>query len=374
MIAPGELLAYLTERGITFFVGVPDSLLSSFSAYLAQHISRERHIIAANEGGAVALAAGHHLATGEYALVYMQNSGLGNAVNPLLSLADPDVYSIPMLLMIGWRGEPGVHDEPQHVKQGRVTLAMLDVMEIPYVVLDADSAWEPLVRHAIHEMKARQRPVALVIRKGSFSSYPLTLQGDERGSLSREEAIRIIVESLKESDVVIATTGMTSRELYEVREEQGVGHSRDFLVVGSMGHASQIALAIACRQPGRRVVCLDGDGAAIMHTGNMAIVGQVSPPNLVHVILDNAAHDSVGGHPTASPNVDFALLARAVGYKHSREVAGAQELRQSMAELERTGGPSLIWIKVRRGARPDLGRPKTTPIENKQLLMAHLSR
>ncbi len=372
MIAPEELLEHLRDEGVSFVTGVPDSLLSSFSAYVTDHVPGERHVIAANEGGAVALAAGHHLATGEYALVYMQNSGLGNAVNPLLSLADADVYSIPMLLMIGWRGEPGVHDEPQHVKQGRVTLALLDAMEIPHVVLDAGSDWKPLVGQLLATMKAEQRPVALVVRKGTFRPYPLARQDAERGSLTREEAIRVIVEALDESDVVVSTTGMTSRELYEIRDAQGAGHARDFLVVGSMGHASQIALGIACRRPERRVVCLDGDGAAIMHTGNMAIVGQVAPPNFVHIILDNAAHDSVGGQPTASPNVHFARLADAVGYKHAREAAGEAELRQAVTELKGTAGPSLVWVKVRRGARADLGRPKTTPVENKQALMAQL--
>lgn len=372
MIAPKELLEYLRSESVSLVVGVPDSLLSSFSACVMDNIPPERHVIAASEGGAVALAAGHHLATGEYALVYMQNSGLGNAVNPLLSLADPDVYSIPMFLMIGWRGEPGVHDEPQHIKQGRVTLAMLDVMEIPYAILDADSEWKPVVGKALALMEAEQRPVALVVRKGTFRPYPLVRQDAERGRLTREEAIRIVVEALEESDVVVSTTGMTSRELYEIREAQGGGHARDFLVVGSMGHASQIALGVACWQPGRRVVCLDGDGAVIMHTGNMAIVGQIAPPNFIHIILDNGAHDSVGGQPTASSNVNFSLLATALGYKRARLVTDAPEIEQAMAELRGSEGPSLLWIKVRRGARPNLGRPKTTPVENKQALMAQL--
>lgn len=372
MIAPEELLVYLRGEGVSFVTGVPDSLLSSFSAYVTDRVPCERHVIAANEGGAVALAAGHHLATGEYALVYMQNSGLGNAVNPLLSLADADVYSIPMLLMIGWRGEPGVHDEPQHIKQGRVTLSLLDAMEIPYVVLDAACHWKPLLGQILSIMKAEQRPVALVVRKGTFGPSPLARPDSERGCLTREEAIRVVVEHLDESDVVVSTTGMTSRELYEIREAQGVGHARDFLVVGSMGHASQIALGIACRRPERRVVCLDGDGAAIMHTGNMAIVGQVAPPNYLHIILDNAAHDSVGGQPTASPNVDFVQLASAVGYKRARHAEDEAGLRQAIKGLKGAAGPLLLWVKVRRGARADLGRPKTTPVENKQALMAQL--
>lgn len=372
MIAPGELFGYLEKQGISFVAGVPDSLLSSFSAYITEHVPRARHVIAANEGGAVALAVGHHLATGQYPLVYMQNSGLGNAVNPLLSLADAEVYSIPMLLMIGWRGEPGMHDEPQHVKQGRTTLQMLEVMEIPYVVVDATSDWQLLMEQLLETMKLEHRPVALVVKKGTFLPYKVSDANSEGGHLTREEAISLVVEQLKPSDVVVATTGMTSRELYEIREKRAEGHARDFLVVGSMGHCSQIALGIASSRRERTVICLDGDGSAIMHMGNLAIIGHVAPENLIHIILDNGAHDSVGGQPTASSNIDFVALAQSVGYRRARLAATRVEVVNSLGQARAEVGPSLLWIKVRKGARADLGRPKTSPIENKHALMEQL--
>lgn len=372
MIAPQAVFSYLEAHGVSLVTGVPDSLLKHFCAFVADHLPPERHIITANEGGAVALAAGHHLATGEYALVYMQNSGLGNAINPLLSLADVEVYSIPMLLMIGWRGEPGVRDEPQHVKQGRVTLSMLDVMEIPYVVLDAECNWKLLIGDAVWRMKREQRPVALVVRKDTFQPHPAGGRHSEGELLTREQAIHVIVEQLDPTDIVVSTTGMTSRELYEIREKRSEGHSKDFLTVGSMGHSSQIALGIACGQPERQIVCLDGDGSVLMHMGGMAIVGQVGPKNFLHIVLDNAAHDSVGGQPTASPNVSFLSLAKSLGYRQARGAVTKRDITQSISDLRKVSGPSLLWVKVQKGARPDLGRPKTTPVENKNALMRQL--
>lgn len=358
----------LQEAGIDFFTGVPDSLLKSFSAWLFDTCDQYTHVIAANEGSAVALAAGSFLATGNTSLVYLQNSGLGNTINPVLSLADPEVYSIPMVLLIGWRGEPGVKDEPQHVKQGRVQQRLLDAMEVPtYVLSAATEDWESIVSGAVKEACARSGPVALVVRKGTFTPYVLqrenTLDADDR--MTREDALEHIIASLHPDDLVVSTTGMTSREVFEIRARTGAGHHRDFLTVGSMGHASQIALGIALRAPHRKVFCLDGDGATIMHMGSLAIIGQHAPANLHHVILNNGAHDSVGGQPTAAATTSLADVALACRYKHTGIVATENELKDAMSTLREINGPTMTDVRVKPGARADLGRPTRTPIENR---------
>lgn len=373
MIQPKEFFDNLISEGILFFSGVPDSLLKNFCAYVTDHVDDRHHVIAANEGGAVALAAGYYLATGNYALVYMQNSGLGNATNPLLSLADPEVYSIPMLLMIGWRGEPGIHDEPQHVKQGRVTLGLLEAMEIPYLVLDGNTRdWRGLVRSLCDQMRDHERPVAIVVRTDTFDDYKMGTIDDDSSLLTREEAISIVVERIGDNDIVVSTTGKTSRELFEVRERYSQGHGRDFLTVGSMGHSSQIALGIALQKPNYRVICLDGDGAVLMHAGALAIVGQKAPPNFVHIVINNESHDSVGGQPTASPNVDYVDFAQAMGYRNALRAATSKEIESALAQLLDSEGPSLLEIKTRKGSRQDLGRPTITPLENRNELMRRL--
>ena len=304
----------LLKHGVGLFCGVPDSLLKSFCAYVTDTCEKN-HVITANEGGAVGLAAGYYLVTGKPALVYMQNSGQGNAVNPLASLADPDVYSIPMVLLVGWRGEPGVKDEPQHAKQGKVTVSLFETLGIPTEILpDDEAAALELTRKMVERAKAESRPVALVVRKGLFAEYKLQNKKPDIATLPREQAIEGVLRALPKDAVVVSTTGMISREVYETRERLGQDHSRDFLTVGSMGHASMIALGIAKAQPHRRVYCLDGDGASIMQMGNMAIVGQSGCSNLTHIVFNNAAHDSVGGQPTVGGAINLMSVAAALGY------------------------------------------------------------
>lgn len=373
MINPQLFIDTLVQGDVDFFSGVPDSLLKNMCAYITDHVDADHHIIAANEGGAVALAAGYHLATGKIGCVYMQNSGEGNAVNPLLSLVDEDVYQIPLLLVIGWRGEPGVHDEPQHIKQGKVTLPLLDAMNIPYVVLDAN--WQQQIADAISYIKQNNKQYALVIRKGVFDDYALCRQSVSSLSLSREEAIQIVVNYLHLDDVVVSTTGMISRELFEYREEKKQGHANDFLTVGSMGHASQIALSIALHKPNRRVYVFDGDGAMLMHMGGMAIIGNHCPSNLVHIVFNNGAHDSVGGQPTVAQQIDVPALAHALGYDWCISVDSASSLHDALLQLpNHIQGTSLINIMVKKGNRKDLGRPTTTPVQNKIALMTNLSK
>ena len=369
MINVQEAYDALIESGVDMFTGVPDSLLKNFCAYVTDTAPSHKHIIAANEGNAVGIAAGHYLATGKPALVYMQNSGLGNTVNPLLSLADEKVYSIPMVLMIGWRGEPGVHDEPQHVKQGEVTLALLDAMQIPYIVLEDVSQIKQMVALAME----RKAPTALVIRKGTFGSYKLKNASHNDNPLSREEALKLVVEHLRKDDVIVSTTGKLSRELFELREARKEGHGHDFLTVGSMGHSSSIALGIALEKPERRIFCFDGDGAFIMHTGALGINASMQPRNFFHVLFNNGAHESVGGQPTIGFRLDATGIAKASGYRYVLTATTQKEMMEALKQLETLDGPVLLELRVAINSRDDLGRPTTTPIENKDAFMAELS-
>ncbi len=375
MIAPKRFYEELQQRRINFFAGVPDSLLKDFCAYLTDNVSGKKNIITANEGNAIALAAGHYLATKNIGVVYMQNSGEGNAINPLVSLADPDVYSIPMLLVVGWRGEPGKKDEPQHVKQGKITLDLLETLGIPYSILSEDGENLNIVLNKAKDyLVSNSAPYALVVKKGTFESYSLQTKKITNFELNREEAIKTVVPLLEDNAVIVSTTGKTSRELFELREELKHGHEKDFLTVGSMGHSSSIALGIALAQPERPVYCFDGDGALIMHAGSLAIVGQKRPQNFTHIIFNNFAHDSVGGQPTAADVIDIPQLALASGYIVAFSAQSKEETKSRLVEMRSMKGPTLLEIKVNKGARKKLGRPTTTPKENKKSFMTFLEK
>lgn len=373
MIRPEYFIDTLSKNGISFYAGVPDSLLKNICAYITDNIPEKDNIIAANEGGAMGLAAGYHLATGKIPVVYMQNSGEGNIINPMMSLTDKEVYNIPVLLVIGWRGEPGKHDEPQHVKQGKVTLSLLDAMGIKYCILsEYESEVSLQIAEAVKYMKETSEACALIVRKGIFDEYKLLKNESSGLTMPRETAIDIVAGNIEPDAVIVSTTGMISRELFEFRAGKEEGHERDFLTVGSMGHASQIALGIAIQQPQRRVFCFDGDGASIMHMGNMAIVGSMHPSNYVHVIFNNGAHDSVGGQPTVGLHINIPQIASAVGYRHVLSVDNEEGLKEALVKIRDLKGPVLLEVKVKKGARKDLGRPTTTPIQNKEAFMATL--
>ncbi len=375
MISPNFFIHKLASLGIDFFTGVPDSLLKNICAYISDHIDERHNIITANEGGAIGLAAGYHLASGKIGCVYMQNSGEGNIINPLASLTDKEVYNIPILLLIGWRGRPGVHDEPQHIKQGKITTGLLNTMGINYDVLSKNEEQAAKqIEKAVKWMEDTNEVYALIIDKDTFDTY--TLQNVRKNDLSmtREEAIQQVAASTGIQDVIVATTGMISRELFEYREKANEGHERDFLTVGAMGHASQIALGIALEKTDRTVWCFDGDGACIMHMGGMAIVASKAPKNLIHIVFNNGAHDSVGGQPTVGLDIDISTIAKAVGYKQAMSIDSQASLTNALQNIKAAEGPVLLAIKVKKGNRKDLGRPTTTPIQNKESLMEFLKK
>ena len=358
---------------IDFFTGVPDSLLSPFTNELmSKYEISNKHIIAANEGNAVGLAAGYHLATGKIPCVYMQNSGQGNIVNPFTSLLAPEVYKIPCLFIIGWRGEPGTKDEPQHVFQGQITTQLCDLLQIQNEVITAKTTEDELVV-ILDKMCVTLKEgkcVALVIEKGALSTEKKVNYKNEY-VLSREAAIEYITGKIG-NDIVVSTTGKASRELFEIRESRGESHECDFLTVGSMGHSSSIALSIALQKPQKRVWCIDGDGAMLMHMGAIALIGANNPSNFVHVVLNNESHETVGGLPTVAGKMDVTMIAKGCGYPNCYSVCNIEELDKAINIVKGKEELSLIEIKVALGARKDLGRPTTTAEDNKNSFMNFL--
>lgn len=373
MIDSSKLYKAFLDQEVTFFSGVPDSLLKNFCGYIFTNSEPHQHVVAANEGGAVALASGFHLATGKVGLVYLQNSGLGNAINPLVSLADKSVYSIPIILFIGWRGAPGKKDEPQHIAQGEITLSLLDTLSISYEILPEDEEEAiTLVERVCSEAKKDNSPKAIVVRDGLFKDNEEKVVVKNEYSLTREEALKIIISTLDDDAVVVSSTGKLSRELFELRENLGDGHKYDFLTVGSMGHASQIALGIAIQKPKRKVYCLDGDGAAIMHLGSLAIIGKENPNNFHHIIFNNGVHESVGGQPTAGFSINFEGIANSCNYKHTMCVATEEDLLKAMETVNNSKDLTFLEVRVNVGSRNDLTRPTTTPEQNKETFMEEL--
>lgn len=365
---------FLDILGADFFVGVPDSQLRALcDALMERYGNHAPHIIAANEGTAAGIAAGHYLATGRSPLVYLQNSGEGNIVNALASLLHEKAYAIPLIFVVGWRGEPGVKDEPQHAYQGEVTLPLLKLLQVEHFVLAKETRGED-VRAAMERFRSsleEERSVAFVVRKGALT-HDTKVSYKNGYRLRREEAIRTILDAADEGDVFVSTTGKASRELFELREARGEGHERDFLTIGSMGHSSSIALGIALEKKGRRTWCLDGDGAFLMHMGAVAVIAAAKPSNFCHVVLNNEAHESVGGMPTAASSIDFPALARALGYAAAWRAKDGEEIAAALEEMKGQAGPCFLEVRCAVGSRADLGRPTIPPKANKLAMMRFL--
>ena len=367
---------FVEVLGADFFTGVPDSQLKALCDYLmyVYGIDGTHHIIAANEGNCTAIAAGYHLATGKIPVVYLQNSGEGNLINPVASLLNDRVYGIPCIFVVGWRGEPGTYDEPQHVYQGTVTLRLLEDMDIATCVVGKDMSVETLRKQMIlyQGLLAKGKQVAFVIRKGSLT-FDGTVKYNNDNTMLREDIIRHIT-SVSDRDIIISTTGKASRELFELRETGGQTHGYDFLTVGSMGHSSSIALGIALHKPEKKIWIIDGDGAMLMHMGSMAVMGASSPPNVVHLIINNGAHETVGGQPTVAGKLDLVRIAKGCGYPNAVRVENFESLDRALWEAKRAQELWLIEAMCGIGARADLGRPTTSAKENKEIFMKFLSQ
>lgn len=368
------LLDEIEKLGVAFYTGVPDSQLRALcDTLMSRYGIGEKHVIAANEGAAVGLAAGHYLATGNPAVVYMQNSGIGNAINPICSLVNDKVYAIPVLFIVGWRGEPGVHDEPQHIYQGEITRELLDCLGVQNYVISKDTSPEELAGYfsKIKEEFALGHQCALVVRKGALESDEKLKYANDY-PLSREDVVKLFVDHTDERDIIVSTTGKLSRELFEARETRGQGHEKDFLTVGSMGHSSMIAMGIAREKKERRVFCLDGDGAVLMHMGSLAVAGSAQLENFVHVLFNNGAHETVGGMPTVSEKIDYLEIAKACGYDNIYTAKTEEEVISLLEKIANAKGSVFAEVKTNLVSRADLGRPTTTPIQNKEAFMEFL--
>ncbi len=369
MISGADFYEHLRSAGVEFFAGVPDSLLKNFCGYVQDTAPRANHLIAANEGAAVALAVGHHVATGNVPLVYLQNSGLGNMVNPLVSAVDARVFAVPMLLLIGWRGEPGVTDEPQHQAQGEITPALLDVLRIPHHEVTADAA-DPrtLVERAVAEARGRSGAVALLVRKNTFEKYePKSVVRSEYPK--REDVLRELLAKIPKDAAIFSTTGKLSREVFELRHPDAGDSFRDFLTVGSMGHVHAIALGAAIGAPHQDVFCLDGDGSMLMHLGTLAVAGALDCPNLRYLLFNNGAHESVGGQATVGFDIDIPGLARACGFQWVESVDSLAAVAPAVGRLLDTRERGFLEFKISIGSRGDLGRPTVKPRQVKANLM-----
>lgn len=360
---------------VEFYTGVPDSQLKALCNYLDDNYGiSKNHIIAANEGNAVALAAGYHLATDKIPVIYMQNSGIGNTVNPLVSLMNDCIYGIPSILIIGWRGEPGVKDEPQHKFQGMITLDLLKTMDIEYFILEKDTSVEEAeaAMDVFNKAIKLGKTVAFVVKKDSLSYEGKKIK-DSQFALTREEAIEGILTA-SGNDVIVSTTGKASREVFEIRERHGNNHEKDFLTVGSMGHASSIATTIAIYKKQKRVWCIDGDGAAIMHMGAMATLGSMEIDNIVHVLVNNFSHETVGGMPTVSKTIEWGTVAKAVGYDLVYKVDCLNALEDVLTAIKKEKGKIFLEVVTNQDSRKDLGRPTTSTKENKEAFTNYLKK
>jgi phosphonopyruvate decarboxylase len=367
MIDPLFFLKKCKDNGFSTFYGVPDSTLKHFCT-AATDDTALHHTICVNEGAAIGAAIGYHLSTSRVPVVYMQNSGIGNAVNPLTSLVAKEIYSIPMLLIIGWRGEPGVKDEPQHKFQGRITPHMLEGLEIPYSIIDKDSDVEEEMRKADLFFREHDVPYALLVKKGAFSEYVSRSPEREQYPLSRQRVIEFLTEAQRNDDVIVSTTGMASRELFHIRKENKASHSTDFLTVGGMGHASSIALGVALDSPQKRVVCLDGDGACLMHLGSLATIGSSGIRNYLHIVINNGEHGSTGGQPTVSRKINLCEIAKACGYTSVIRITSEEELTSALAQAD---GLCFLEVMTNNHKSKEIGRPTNTPLQNKKMFMGN---
>ncbi len=368
-----RLLEELEKMGIDTVAGVPDSTLKQFCDGIETYTGNMRHYVTANEGAAVGLAIGSFLASGKPACVYMQNSGIGNAVNPLASLANGDVYGIPMLFIVGWRGEPGTKDEPQHVFQGRITCELLNTLAVAYRVIDKDTSEEEMctVLQEASDILGQNRQFALIVKKGTFEKEEPFLW-ENGNTLVREEVLAGILKCMPHDAVIVSTTGKISRELYEQSNKIYGNHDNIFMTVGGMGHASMIALGIAQKRPDKKVVCIDGDGAALMHMGALQFIASQVPKNFYHIIINNQAHESVGAMPTGCRQADFTKIAQAAGYAHARKLESMGDVLAIGDFVADEKGPALFEIPVSLYSRPNLGRPKESAEENKEEFMQFL--
>jgi len=366
---PNNFYNNLKSKGINFFTGVPDSLLKEFNNVILLNSEKKNHIITANEGSAISIATGYHFATKQIPLVYLQNSGTGNIINPLMSLASKDVYSIPMLIVIGWRGEPGVKDEPQHIAQGKCMIDLIKSLDVTFDILpNSENEANEILNKSIQMIKKESRPHILLVRKNTFEKHSEKVSIINNYSIYRKEAIEKLL-NIFNKNIILSTTGKISRELLESADEIGMNHDNIFLNVGAMGHVSMISLGIALNT-NKKVLCIDGDGSIIMHMGNLTSIGTSNCGNLIHVVLNNGMHESVGVQPTTAFDVNLSKVAESCGYSYCKKISKLEDLESELAKLVTSDFDKPVFLEVlinnKVNYTHELSRPKKSPIERKE--------
>ena len=357
MIDANHLFLFLKKNKINFFTGVPDSVLKDFSYVLELNKKKITNIITANEGSAIALAAGNYLSTKKPALVYMQNSGIGNAINPLISLCHPEVYSIPMVLMIGWRGSPKENDEPQHQLKGKITPSILKLLNIKFLVLN-DLKDLKKIKSLITYSKYKKRPVAFLVKKNILHLKNISKRTiQSKKYLSREIVINELLDKIKKNTRIISTTGYTSRELFQIRKNKKYKKGKDFYMVGGMGHSSMTSLGYSLNSK-NQVICLDGDGSLIMHMGSLISTGFKSKSNFKHILLNNGAHESVGDQKIDTFKVNFKNVSKSFGYKNYYLAKNNLSFNKNLKYFLKSEGPSFFEVYIRSESIKNLSRPK----------------
>jgi phosphonopyruvate decarboxylase len=357
MIDVNHLLNFLKKNKINFFTGVPDSILKNFSYVLDVNKKKITNIITANEGSAVALAAGNYLSTQKPALVYMQNSGLGNAINPLISVCHPKVYSIPMILMIGWRGSGNENDEPQHQLKGKITKKILKLLNIKFLVLKNLKDLKK-IKSLIYYSKNKKTPVAILIKDGTLYLNNNCKKNDKSNYyLTREIVINELLNKIKRNTRIISTTGYTSRELFQIRNNKKYKNGKDFYMVGGMGHSSMISLGYSLNSK-NQVICLDGDGSLLMHMGSLISTGLKSKSNFKHILLNNGSHESVGNQKIDTLKVNFKNISKSFGYKTYYLSKNNLSFIKNLRKFLKLKGPSFFEILIKSQSIKNLSRPK----------------
>ena len=372
-----EFYNYLLSHKITFFTGVPDSLLKEFNNVIQKNTEPQNHHITANEGSAIALATGYNLATKNIPLVYLQNSGFGNMINPLMSLASDKVYSIPMLIIVGWRGEPGIKDEPQHLSQGECMVDLINSLKIPFNILsnNIDDS-KKIIDSTIESIKLTSKPHIILVKKNTFQKYSNKIDIINNYPIYRKEAIEHVVNFFNK-DIILSTTGKISRELLETINEKKLSQDNIFLNVGAMGHVSMISLGIAMNTK-KRVICLDGDGSVLMHMGNLTNIGTSNCSNLIHIVLNNGMHESVGIQPTKGFDINISEIARKCGYSDPIIIDKEDQISNifNYISSNKLVGPILVEIRINNKVNysHELARPKDLPIERKNNFIEFISK
>ena len=375
MVNQQELFDALFDMGVDFFTGVPDSLLNDFCLYMTNNLPASEHVMAANEGNAIGIAAGHFMATGKLPLVYMQNSGIGNATNPLLSLTHDCVYGIPMLLVIGWRGDPSINDHAQHKKQGELTPVLMTDMDIPYEILDDDNTVIEKFRWAANKAREISSPVALIAKKAILTQKEKKQMYPESPLMNREEAVSVVIDVFGDGAVYLGTTGRATREVHEQLKMHGVSEGHEWQNVGSMGHVSSVGLGLALARPDKKIVVFDGDAAAVMHLGAFATNCRYKAANLIHIVLNNGVNESVGGQQSAGQLIDLTGVAKSCGYRNvGHAVKTKEELQQVLKTLPGDDMPTFIDVYVRQGIRPDMPKLNIDHKAQKEALMNYLKK